>query len=253
MPTIGATMTTQGGMQFSPAKLELCKASKFTLGGVALDSTSSVSDFKQGLEDMLVKCVEGCCNNPLKDSMLMRLIEFNTSLPDGLREINGFDPVLAIDTSKFAGSIQPAGATPLFKATYNLIHSIKEQGKILIGEGYNVNGIAFIITDGDNNSERQFTPAMIRELIESVRTEEALESLVTILIGINVDDPHMAASLDTFHREAGLTHFVKMNDVSAKGLAKLGGFISRSISSTSQAIATGGMSQSLAPSQTLVI
>ena len=48
-----------------------------------------------------------------------------------------------------------------------------------------------------------------------------------------------------FKHEAGFQQFVSIKKATEKELAKLGGFISKSISSQSQALGSGGVSQSL--------
>jgi len=70
-----------------------------------------------------------------------------------------------------------------------------------------------------------------------------LESLVTVLVAINATQ--CQRELDAFRGEAGLTHYIDMGDATASKLAKLGGFISQSVSSQSQAIGTGGPSQQI--------
>ena len=85
---------------------------------------------------------------------------------------------------------------------------------------------------------------MIRDKIAQVVQGEKLESLVTILIGINA--ANYRRQLDTFSQEAGLTHYIDMGDVTPQKLAKLEGFVSQSVSSQAQARGTGGPSQNIA-------
>jgi hypothetical protein len=52
-------------------------------------------------------------------------------------------------------------------------------------------------------------------------------------------------SLEMFYNEAGLTQFVDVGDATDKHLAKVLNFVSQSVSSQSQALGSGVMSQSL--------
>ena len=77
------------------------------------------------------------------------------------------------------------------------------------------------------------------------RKSEALESILSILVGVNVNDPSVSQWLKALHQNAGFTQYVELGDAKAATLAKLADFISRSISAQSQALGTGGPSQSL--------
>jgi predicted amidohydrolase len=85
---------------------------------------------------------------------------------------------------------------------------------------------------------------MIRAEIDRAQQEEFIESHVTVLIGINA--ANCASYLKRFQTEAGITQFIDAGDANKDNLAKLAAFVSQSISSTSQAIGTGGPSQSIA-------
>lgn len=253
MPIINANMGNQGGFHFSPVKMEKLKASAYTVGGIAQDWTGSVEPFADHLEQMLVKCHASCAKNPRKDNMLLRVTQFNSMLPGDIREVHGFDPVLSIDTTLYRQSTKPDGWTPLFKAWLDAVRAIKQQGRILLDDGRNCNGILFGITDGENNWATEVTPEMVAEEIASIRQEEALESFVSILIGINVKKPSVKAALMDFQKRANITHYLPYDDVTENGLAKLGGWISQSISSSSQAVGTGGPSKAVAPGASLTI
>jgi hypothetical protein len=113
----------------------------------------------------------------------------------------------------------------------------------LKGLEYICNAIFFIITDGGDNASKA-TMGMIKTEQERVRKAEELESLHSVLIGIGTD-PSTLQTLENFRVEAGFSQYIKAGDANAKTLAKIGGFISQSVSSTSQAIGTGGPSQQL--------
>jgi len=70
-----------------------------------------------------------------------------------------------------------------------------------------------------------------------------LESLITVLIGINVQDPEVSRALNDLKANGGFTQYVEAKDASPKTLARVAGFISKSISSQSQSIGSGAASQ----------
>jgi len=72
-----------------------------------------------------------------------------------------------------------------------------------------------------------------------------MESLVSVLVGVNVQDRRIGAYLQDFKNEAGFTQYVELQNAHAKTLAKLADFVSRSIAAQSQALGTGGASQTL--------
>ncbi len=73
---------------------------------------------------------------------------------------------------------------------------------------------------------------------------ENLESIKVILIGVG-DSGRVQTYLDTLKNDAGLDQFVWVGNADAKALAKMADFVSRSISSSSQALGTGGASKNL--------
>jgi len=61
---------------------------------------------------------------------------------------------------------------------------------------------------------------------------------------VGASDPMASSDLDKFKKQAEITQFVDLTDLFTKSspegaLAKLAGYISKSISSTSQALASG--------------
>ena len=66
-----------------------------------------------------------------------------------------------------------------------------------------------------------------------------------VLIGVNTDTGGLNQWLETFKNDAGFQQYVAIGDATEGALAKLGGFISQSISSQSQALNSGGPSKSL--------
>jgi hypothetical protein len=242
-------LTQQDGMeqvhgnnfQFSAAKMKrLVGASEYTLATIATDVSYSLDGHEKDIELMLKTAAEACQDSARHDSLLLRHLSFSDTVDEG----HGFTLLADLKTDQYDGVIKIRSNTALNEATFNAIEATRLRGKQLLDAGYNCNGIVFVITDGMNNIHN-VSAAQIRDAIKQVKQTESLESLVTILIGINVKDPMVKDALDNFAKDTGMTHFIAMEDVSRKSLAKLGGFISQSISSTSQALGSGGPSKAL--------
>ena len=77
--------------------------------------------------------------------------------------------------------------------------------------------------------------------------DECLESIAVILLKVGAGDPEAAIALDAFAKDAEITQFEDLTTLFQKlspegALAKIAGFVSRSISSTSQSLANGSAS-----------
>ena len=101
-----------------------------------------------------------------------------------------------------------------------------------------------MITDGGENSSVA-TMKMVKEESRKAISGEFLESVISVLVGINTSG--CADYLSTFKDEAGMTHFIDAGEATKGKLAKLAAFVSSSVSSQSQALGTGGPSQNIAP------
>mgnify|MGYP002622060811 FL=1 len=111
-------------------------------------------------------------------------------------------------------------------------------------QDFDVNGIVFVITDGEDNISKT-TANQVKAALEQAVKGENLESMVSVLIGVNVQDPYVAAALNDFNNTAGFTQYVELDNANKNTLAKLAQFVSKSISSQSQALGSGGPSQSI--------
>ena len=107
---------------------------------------------------------------------------------------------------------------------------------------FDTNGILIVITDGDDNNSTN-TAKQASKAIQAINQAESLESLVTILVAVNINDSHMSQCLKKFEKAVGFMQYVELNNASSGTLAKLAKFVSKSISSQSHALGTGGPSQ----------
>ena len=234
-----------GGMQgfeFSGIRTEHLGATEYTLVTIAVDETGSVYDFADELRQCLITAIEACQKSPRSDNLLLRVIKFSNSFENGIEEIHGFKPLADIDLQNDYPEFLPGGMTPLFDASFSAIGATNAFAKKLMDDEYQTNGIVFIITDGYDNASTT-TPKMVNKEVKKAITGEDIESLLSILIGINAMD--YRNELEEFQTEAGIDQYVDAGEATKDRLAKLADFVSQSISSQSLALGTGGPSQNI--------
>lgn len=236
-----------GGFGYSTISVDKLGATEYTFVTIVVDKTGSVEPFKDQLEQMLTACIDSCKRSPRALNLLARTTAFS-AVPgrrsDDIEEIHGFTLLNTIDTSKFKGTIQPNGSTPLYDAALEALDTTRDYVKKLYDDEhlFNANAIIFVITDGDDNASKSFTSS-VKEAVNLIKKEEVMESIKVILIGVNDSDSHFKNRLETFKNESGIDEYISVGEVSEKKLAKLAQFISQSVSSTSQALGSGGPSQ----------
>lgn len=228
------------GFQFSAAKITTLGASEYTLGVVVVDRSGSVSGFSQEIEGALKEVVKACRRNPRADSMMLQVILFDHEIS----ELHGMRPLPNCNEQDYTGCVVTRGSTALFDAVYSAVKAVETYAKDLVAQQFLVNAAVFVITDGADNASK-VSKHMVAEAIQEARTSETLESIMPVLIGVNTDVSGLNTYLQAFQAEAGFQQYVAIGHASEKELAKLGGFISRSMSSQSQALGSGGASQSL--------
>lgn len=233
----------RGGFAFTGARFETLGASDYTLVSIGVDVSGSVTPYRQEVIDMLKMAVDACKKNPRSDNMLIRVFLISARFPKGVEEIHGFKSLSEINVSTY-DSIQTGGMTPLTDGCYSGVGGILAYAKELKAKDFGSNGIAFFITDGGETGSTA-TMAMLKKELKDAIGSETLESLISILIGINTGQ--YDAVLETFQKEAGIDHYKKAGEATPGNLAKLAAFLSRSISSQAQAQGTGGPSQNIAP------
>jgi uncharacterized protein YegL len=227
---------------FSATRIDSLGSTEYTLVCIAIDVTGSVHGLEGQIRDALIQIVESCKKSPRADNLLLRVILFSSSLNGGIEEVHGFKLLSEIDAAAYP-TLNPSGMTPLFDATYSALGSTISYGKQLMDDDYLANAIVFVITDGMDNTSTIGKQA-IKSICEKAITDEAVESLISILVGINTAS--CSQYLADFKDEAGLTQYLDVGDATPGKLAKLAQFVSQSISSQSQSLGTGGPSQAIA-------
>lgn len=229
---------TGSGFNFSATNINNLAASEYTLVGIAADRSTSVAGFANEIEGCLKSSLEGCQKSPRVDNLLVRLVAFNQKVS----EEHGFRPLADCHLANYDGFLKPGGATSLYDASINVIDSVATYGKSLMDQDYTVNGLVVVLTDGEDVSSTFKAPDVKASLARALKGE-ALESLTSILIGINVQDPMMSRYLQSFQVDAGFSQYIEAKDASPKTFARVAGFISKSISSVSQSVGSKAPSQ----------
>ncbi len=226
---------------YSATRIEDLGATEYTVATIACDVSGSTTGFTTEMEAAITRIVQACKFSPRADNLLLRLVEFD----DSLDEIHGFKLLENCNAADYAGRLRSGGSTALYDATENAVSATVSYGQQLSTNDFSANAILFVITDGCDNASK--LPAKrVKEALKHAVTSEALESVVSILIGVNVQDQMVSRQLRAFQRDAGFTQYVELETADAKTLARLAHFVSQSISAQSQSLGTGGAaSQSL--------
>lgn len=213
-------------------------AAEYTLVTIVVDRSGSVASFQKEMENVLKEILGACLRSPRADNLLIRLVTFESNM----QEVHGFKLLNSINPADYDGVLSPGGMTALYDAAVNGIDATNTYGKQLLNQRYSVNGIVIVITDGCDNASTTGVNQVKQALAASVR-EENLESLVSILVAVN--SAGVGQVLSQFHSDAGFTQFVELGNATKNTLAKLAAFVSKSISSQSQALGSNGPSQSI--------
>lgn len=226
-----------GNFKFSAIRADELGATEYTLVTLVIDITGSVFSFANELLKCTKEIVESCRKSPRADNLMIRFVVFN----EEVYEIHGFKFLDMINTDDYL-PFNCEGMTALYDATYSSIGATLKYSENLISQDFDVNACVFIVTDGDDNRS-SCTPGMVAELMADAIKGEKIESLISILIGVNAKE--FLHHLDIFKRDGKLTQFIDAGTATPGKLAKLAGFVSKSVSSQSQALRSGSQSQPL--------
>lgn len=232
---------TTGTFAFSGTNINDLESSEYTLVVLCMDTSYSIGKFTDQMQKCITEVVKSCQMSPRSDNLLLRVLTFDTKP----KEFHGFKELNKCDLTQYDNLMKNlGGATALYDAAVDGVESLAKYGKELCDNDYTCNALLVIITDGDDNNSSQTINSIKTKLSEAVG-EKQLESLTSILIGVNIDDPGIGILLNDFHNKAGFSQYIDAGKVSDKTIAKLANFISKSISSQSQALNSGQASQSL--------
>ncbi len=238
--TLETLKLTGTNFQYSATRIENLGATEYTLVTVVVDTSGSVADFKDELEKCLQKVIEACRKSPRADNLLIRIVTFNNKI----EEVHGYKLLSNCNLDDYKSILDCDGMTALYDASFNSIEAALAYGKTLVDADFSVNAIVFVMTDGMDNKST-YGRNKVKEALQRAVKGEMIESMVSVLIGVNVTEPEVDHYLTMFKNDSGFTQYVKVDDATPQRLAKLAEFVSKSISSQSQAINSGAPSQPL--------
>lgn len=202
-------------------------ASKYTIVSVSRDKSGSTYQYEKQITEALNKTLASCKLSPMAENIRLRVEEFN----DRVKEVHGFLPLDQIPEYQ---STRSESETALVDAVYSSVGAAVQYAKKLRDNEYGVNMLNIVITDGLENASK-YRCSDLKKLIDDVRASEAAGSIMTILVGVN-DGGALSGELESFKDEVGIDKYISVGDVTDKSMARLAEFISRSVSSSSQAI-----------------
>lgn len=247
-------LTTPSAFQFSAVSLDSLGAAEYTLATIVLDMSGSVASYVSSLKKSVDTIIKSCRKSPRSENIMLRIVTFNSSV----KEILGFVPVNNIDLSKIKiGSTE--GMTALNDALISAIESSNEYAKMLAEQDYMVNGVTYVITDGCDNASN-FDKKKVKVAISNATDGKNLESYSVILIGLvgnSIGNTGVSKELNSYMKDVEITQYVDLLKILGESspenaLAKLAGLISKSISTTSQALSSGTPASVAAQSSTLL-
>ena len=219
---------------FSAKRIADLGAAEYTLVVLTADHSGSVHSFRAQIERCITQVVRACRHSPRVDNLMLRATKFS----DKLTEIHGFKPLSDCQEKDYKGCLKTGGLTSLYDAAHNGAESIINYGSRLTQSDFDVNGILFVITDGMDNRSSQ-TPKSVKAALERALTGEHLESMLSVLIGVNVADKSVSKYLKKFSKTAGFNNSIELTSATEKTLTKLAEFVSQSISLQSRSLGQG--------------
>jgi len=233
---------TGGGFGFSVTKPEELDSTEYTLTTLLFDISGSVRPFSAALKAALKDAVKGIQTSGRVDYILLRTVLFNTNL----QEVHGFIPVGAIDPDSYADFVCD-GMTALHDAIGAALEATLIYGEKLRASDYTINACVYIITDGLDNASHEHDMADLAKMIQDATQGEKVSNLLSVLVGVNsngVDGGvRIGDKLQQLQANVGITQYIDIGNTGPKELAKLGGHISKSVSSQSQRVKSGTASQ----------
>lgn len=207
-----------------------------------LDESGSTRAYARQMELCTQELIRSLRHCPAADKLIYRHCHFDTNF----REVHGFKPLAECHEKDYDGIWAGGGQTALYNSCDNVLRSTLDYAEKQAAKRYVVNGIVYIITDGEDYiaGGGGMSQDDVKSAISRCISSESLESLVTILIGVN-EDPRIRNKLEDFQQNVGITQFIAIEKADEKSLAKLVGFMSQSIQSQSMALGSGGPSKSL--------
>jgi len=246
MPKLNAATMEQQALPtnnygYSATRLEDLGATEYTLVSLIIDVSSSVMGFGSEMEDAIKQIIQACQKSPRADNLMVRITTFNGLYVD---ELHGFKLLEKCNVGNYTGSLNISGSTNLYDACIEGINAVVHYAQTLSANDYSSNAIVIFITDGEDNKSSS-SSTMVKDALRKAVQDEDLESIVSILVGVNTEYSGVSSALSNFQKTAEITQYVEIQNADAKSFAKLASFVSKSISAQSQSLGSGGPSKAL--------
>jgi uncharacterized protein YegL len=228
-----------GHFGFSAVGLDDLGASEYTLVTIVADRSGSTQGFQQAMEKVLKELAKACVRSDRADNLMIRLVAFE----DFAEEVHGFKLLSQINQADYDRVLYPGGMTALYDAAVDAIEATTNYAEVLAKQDYMTNGFVVVITDGMDNRSKM-TPNKVKEALAKAVKSEFLESIMSILVAVNVGDSSVKTALQDFNTTVGFTQYVELNDADEKTFARMACWLSQSVSSQSSALGKG-LSQSI--------
>lgn len=234
-------MIPGGGFGYTGTPIDDLSNVDNTIATAFFDESGSTRSYARQMERCIQEVIKSLRHSPAADRLIYRQVHFDHEI----REFHGFKPLSDCNEGDYDGCWAGGGQTNLYGCEENVIRATIDYAEKQAAKHFNVNAIIYGITDGahffpsGNVKEDSTIKAM-----EDAVNNEALESIMSILIGVN-DNDDVQTELKRHAQAVGFTQYIPLKDADEKTLAKLANFISQSVQSQSQALGSGGPSQSL--------
>lgn len=238
MPRIGETAVNQASFGFSRQRLADFQASEYTLVELHIDCSGTMAGFESQVEVVIQNVIEACRRSPRAGNLLVRVVLFAS----GINEVHPYKLLKEIRSDEYSGVIRCGGMTSLRDTTRDMFSSIASSAKTMRDADYEVNAIGFVITDGEDTSSTS-GPQQVMQACKDLVASEVVDSYRSIIISINNADPRFHSAMQQFASQCGFDQVVDVGNATPAALAKLGDFVSQSISSQSSSLGTGAPSQ----------
>lgn len=231
------SLQTPSNFNFSAVSIDNLGASEYTLVTILIDNSWSVSDFSDEIENCIKTVVDACKKSPRSENLMIRVVTFDSIVS----ELHGFKLLSSINEDEYKGTLTCKGSTACYDAIMNAVESTNEYAKILQDQDFISNGIVYVLTDGEDNSSLHNID-QVSKSIDSCKKDEFLESMDVILIGVGYSD--LDHYLSVIENSLKLNGHITLTDLFKKespeqALAKLAGWVSKSISLTSTSLSQG--------------
>jgi len=220
---------------FSAVKPETLQASEYTLATIIFDVSGSMYPYANELATCVQKILDSLKYSPRVDNLLLRVVRFGSHI----EEFHGFKPLSSCNSGDYTNIYANLGLTALLDAIGNGVKATEDYALQLIQSDYSVNGIVIIVTDDEENHS-SLTKADVAKCIQSAVTQERIDSVKVILVTANDSVDHTQ-----FCKDVGAHQHINIGAFSPRKLAQLADFVSKSVSSQSQALGTNGNSVNL--------